>query len=283
MILPEDKKKKKRLGLVIGAGSVMCAASIGLFKVLEENGIGTSLIVGSSAGSLYASLFALGFQTDVIRDYSMNLWTSDLFGGYATNLRSVLSGDSQFTELKGLIDDQPMNDRIKGIYQEYAFADTHLPLYIVTTDLYTGETITLTAGNLFDAIRASIAIPLVFPPWKIGERYFVDGAVSNPLPIDVAIKEGADVIIAMGFQQPTRTRMRSYTAVTNHFNSIYMNNILKTSFAFHNVVHHAEIIPIIPEFDRKISTFDVSQIPDIIEEGINCTRDHVPYILKLLE
>jgi NTE family protein len=60
-----------------------------------------------------------------------------------------------------------------------------------------------------EGIRASIAIPLLFPPQQIGERLLVDGAVSNPLPVDVAIREGAEIVLAMGFEVPTRSRMRS--------------------------------------------------------------------------
>jgi NTE family protein len=184
--------------------------------------------------------------------------------------------------LSGLIDDTAMNRCLQGIFGDKHFISTQIPLFIVSTDLYSGSAITLTDGNLFDAVRASIAIPLVFPPWKIGEQYLVDGAVSNPLPVDVAIKEGADIILAIGFELPTRSRMRSYTAVTNHFNSLYMNNILRARFAFYNAVHHAEIIPIMPDFGRNIGTFEVESIPYIIEKGEQAALEHLDYLLKLL-
>ncbi len=90
----------------------------------------------------------------------------------------------------------------------------------------------ITEGRLVDATRASSAIPMVFPPVTVGDKLLVDGAVSNPLPIDVAIKEGSDVIVAVGFELPMRKRMNSYIAVTAHLNALYMNNILKSSFAF---------------------------------------------------
>ena len=62
-----------------------------------------------------------------------------------------------------------------------------------------GEKVALSEGSLFDAIRASLAIPIIFPPWEVDGRLLIDGAVSDPLPIDVAIQDGADIIIAMGF------------------------------------------------------------------------------------
>jgi NTE family protein len=90
------------------------------------------------------------------------------------------------------------------------------------------------------------------------------------------------VIAAVGFEMPTRKRMNSYTAVTTHFNSIYMNNILKSTFAFYNAVHHAEIIPILPDFEKPVGTFDTSQIPHIIAQGEKAAEQHIPYIKQLM-
>jgi NTE family protein len=270
------------LAVVIGSGSVMCAASIGLLKVLHREGIPIGMLVGSSGGSIYAASIALGYTTEQIEQLSLQLWTSDLFEGYASNLRATLSGESQFTELTGMIDDQPMLRQLRMVFEGKNFNDTQIPLFIVSTDFYSGESITHNEGSILDAVRASIAIPLVFSPWKIGEQLLVDGAVSNPLPVDVAIMHGAGLILAMGFELPLRRRTRSYTAVTSHFNSIYMNNILKARFSFFNAVHHAEIIPILPEFQSKISTFDVDKIPHIIEQGERATEQQIGYIKRLL-
>ena len=140
----------------------------------------------------------------------------------------------------------------------------------------------ISSGRILDAIRASIAIPMIFAPWRIGDQMLVDGAVCDPLPIDVAIQQGSDVIAAVGFEMPTRKRMNSYTAVTTHFNSLYMNNILKSTFAFYNAVHHAEIIPILPNFEKPVGTFDTAQIPYIIEQGERAAGQHIPYIKQLV-
>jgi len=117
----------------------------------------------------------------------------------------------------------------------------------------------------------------------MGKRGLVDGAVLAPLPIDVAIKEGADIIVAVGFELPIRPRMRSYMQVTSHFNSLYMNNILKASFAFHNLAHHAEVIPVLPELKQNIGAFDSDQLPYMIEQGARAAEEQLPYINRLLE
>jgi NTE family protein len=110
----------------------------------------------------------------------------------------------------------------------------------------------------------------------------IDGAVSDPLPIDVAIQDGADIIIAMGFTLDYRTRFRSMTAVQEQLNSICMNNILTSTYAFYNLAHHAEIFPILPEFDEPLSMFDVDKIPEVIERGEQATRAQLPHIKRLL-
>lgn len=274
--------ENKRLSIVIGSGGVLCAASLGFMKALRREGLTPGLAVGCSGGSIYASIIALGIDPVEAERLTLQLFTSDVFEGYTSNLKSALTGETRFTETSSLIDDSIMYQRLKSVFGEQTFADTVFPLYIVATDLYTGERVVISSGRLLDAVRASIAIPMIFSPWKIGERLLVDGAVCDPLPIDVAIQQGSDVIAAVGFEMPTRKRMNSYTAVTTHFNSLYMNNILKATFAFYNAVHHAEIIPILPEFEKPVGTFDTQQIPYIIQQGEKASEERITYIRRLV-
>ena len=273
---------QNRLSIVIGSGGVLCAASLGVSKALHREGLTPGMAVGCSGGSIYAASIALGFDPVEAERQTLTLFTSDVFEGYSSNLRSALTGETRFTETSSLIDDNLMYERLKGVFGEKTFGDTIFPLYIVATELYTGERVVISSGKILDAIRASIAIPMIFSPWRIDGQLLVDGAVCDPLPIDVAIQQGSDVIAAVGFEMPTRKRMNSYTAVTTHFNSIYMNNILKSTFAFYNVAHHAEIIPILPNFEKPIGTFDTAQIPFIIEQGEKAAAEQVPYIKKLM-
>jgi NTE family protein len=273
---------KNRLSIVIGSGGVLCAAALGLSKALRREGLTPGMAVGCSGGSIYAATIALGIDPEEARRLTLNLFTSDVFEGYTSNLKSALTGETRFTEMSSLIDDTVMYERLRMVFSDKTFEDTIFPLHIVATNLYTGDRVVLSSGKILDAIRASIAIPMIFSPWKIGDQLLVDGAVCDPLPIDVAIQQGSDVIAAVGFEMPTRKRMNSYTAVTTHFNSLYMNNILKSTFAFYNAVHHAEIIPILPDFEKPVGTFDTGQIPYIIEQGEEAAEEHIPYMKQLL-
>ncbi len=271
-----------RLSVVIGSGGVLCAAALGLGKALRREGLRPGMAVGCSGGSIYAATIALGIEPEEAERLTLNLFTSDVFEGYTSHLKSALSGETRFTETSSLIDDSIMLERLTAAFGNATFEDTLIPLYVVATELYSGERAVISSGRIVDAIRASTAIPLIFSPWKVGSQLLVDGAVCDPLPLDVAIQQGSDVIAAVGFEMPARRRMNSYTAVTTHFNNLYMNNILKSTFAFFNAVHHAEIIPILPDFDRPVGTFDTTQIPYIIEQGEKAAARHVPYIKQLV-
>jgi NTE family protein len=96
------------------------------------------------------------------------------------------------------------------------------------------------------------------------------------------MREGADIILAMGFESPLQESVNSPLRFAGQLTSIMTNNLLTSRFAFHNLSHHSEIIPIIPEFNRRIRLFDTDQLPYVIEEGERTAEAHVPYIRKLL-
>ena len=272
----------KRVSLVIGSGGIKCAAAVGLWRVLKAEHIEVENVVGCSGGSMYAALIANQASEKDMEEWSKTLWTSDIMQGYTESLKASKDGSLRFNERSGLVDDSVMNKKLRDVFGEWRFSDLKMPFKVVATELLSGEKVTLCEGSVFDAIRASLAIPIIFPPWEINDRLLIDGAASDPLPIDVAIQDGADIIIAMGFPLDYRARFRSMTAVQEQLNSIYINNILNSTYAFYNLAHHAEIFPVIPEFDGIISMFDVDKIPSVIEQGEQAARKQLPHIKRLL-
>lgn len=276
-------EQKPQIALVIGSGSVKCAAAIGVWRVLAREGINLNMVVGCSGGSMYAALIALGVEVAEAERLTKELWTSDLVSSYTSNLKAVRSGEVEFNERSGLVGDEEMNKRLSAAFGDRSFAEARIPLQIVATDIRKGEKVIMSEGRLFDAIRASIAIPLVFPPWEVDGHLLTDGAVCDPLPVDVAIKEGAQIILALGFDLPYRARMRSMDAVQSQLNAIYINNILRATYAFYNLAHHAEIIPLLPDFEKNIGNFDTHLFPHIIAKGEEVAEAQLPYLKRLLE
>lgn len=273
-----------RVALVVGSGAVKCAAALGLWRVLKREGIGLDMVVGCSGGSIYTAAMALGFEHDEVERLTMSLWTRkvtgerDWRGPLGVFMPKTFKFDSDF----GLVKDRAMLAGLTAAFGDRTFADAAIPLHIVATDLQSGDKVVMSSGRVVDAIRASVAVPWVWPAWKVDGRWLVDGCMSDPLPVDVAMKEGANVILAMGFEAPGAGRVRSAIRYAFQLNSIQTNNLLRSSFAFHNLAHHAEIIPILPEFDRAIGLYSTRHIPYVIEEGERAAEAQIPYIKSLL-
>ncbi len=185
--------RRKRVALVIGSGSVQCAAALGMWKVLQREGIDIDLLVGCSGGSLYASVMALGNDVATCERLTRELWTPALTS--QRDLRSMLAAVMprlfKFDGAVGMVSDKPLMKALNQLYGDRRFEDATIPLRIVATDLHTGKMTTLSQGRVRDAVRASIAIPYIWKPWQIEGQWLLDGCVSDPLPVDVAIREGA--------------------------------------------------------------------------------------------
>jgi NTE family protein len=277
--------RKKRIALVIGAGSVKCAAALGLWRVLESEDIHFDMLVGCSGGSLYAAAMAMGFSLQECIDNTKKLWNRSIT--QQRNWRAlasvILPGVFKFDQRFSLMSDAPMLRSFQSVFAEKTFAETKTPLYVMTTDFETGESVVLREGKIVDALRASVAIPYIWSAWRHHGRLLIDGAASNPLPVDVPIREGIDIILAMGFESPLPSRIKSVSRYAFYINSLMTNNLLNANFAFHNAVHHAEIISIFPEFERSIRLFDTDQIPYVIEQGEKAMMEQLPYVKRLLE
>lgn len=271
--------------LVIGSGSVKCAAVLGVAKVLAEAGIGIDRVVGCSAGAIFAGLIAQRPDLDQARDATINLWTKELtskrdnkalLSAMAPKLMGFKAGNF------GLRSDKLVNQRLRHVYGDLRIEDMPVPLHITATDFANGELVEISRGLVWKAIRASIAIPFAFSPFEIDGRQLVDGFVSDPLPISVAIKNGARVIVAIGFESPLQERITSAGRFAFQLSSLLSNNLLRARFAFNSVAHHSEVITIVPEFSQRIRLFDTAKMPYIIEAGAEAAREQIDYLRRLL-
>jgi NTE family protein len=262
--------------LVIGSGSVKCAAAIGVAQVLGEAGIRVERVVGCSGGAIFATLIALGHDAATARDMTIRLWTSEIAAKRNTRaMLSVLMPKLMGFAAKrfGLRDDQHINKRLAETFGDLRIEDTPIPLHITATNFKDGELVELSSGSVAKAIRASLAIPFAFSPVEIDGQLLVDGYVSDPLPISVAIKHGARVIVAVGFESPMMEHIGSAGRFAMQFSSIMSNNLLRARFAFNSIAHHAEVIAIIPEFAQRIRLFDT---------GAEAARAQIDYLRLLL-
>lgn len=277
--------EKQKLALVIGSGSIKSVAALGLLKVFQEEGIDIDMVVGCSGGSLMGALVSMGLDAATAMDMVLGIWTKDIMT--KVSLRSVLQllfpRRLGFNADFALMDDTPVMRDLRRAYGPVTFEEMKIPLFLVATDVTNGKRVVLSEGDVVTAIRASMGIPLIFGPVQHNDMWLGDGGASDPLPIGVAIKEGADIIVAMGFESPYHSETTSLMNVITQSSSIAINNLTKSTFSFYSVAHHAEIVPIMMRFDQHIDLFDTHLFPYIMEEGEKEARKQLDYIHKLLE
>ena len=180
---PKPPPRPPRIGLALGGGAARGFAHIGVIQVLEESGLRPDLVVGTSAGSLVAALYAagrsgaeLGLLADSMDESAVTDWA---FPG-----RGLIRGEA----LAKYVRDHTGGRNIEQM---------RMPLGIVATDLDSGEAILFQRGDPGVAVRASSAVPAVFQPVRIGLREYVDGGLVSPVPVRYARQMGAELVIAV--------------------------------------------------------------------------------------
>ena len=278
-------RHQRGVAVVIGSGSVKCAAALGLVNVLNRAGIAIDMLVGCSAGCLYATMLASGRTTAEAAEMTKQLWTSTITDQHNRRawLKAAFPRLFGFDARFGLRDDRLVMERLNAACGDSRIEAMGTPLFLTATDFANGNQAVFSSGRAVDAIRASIAVPFLFSPWPIDGHLYIDGYMSDPLPVGVAMREGAEVIVAMGFDSPYQEHISNAGRFAFQVSAILSNNLLKSQFAFHGLAHHAEIIPIIPEFKQRIRMFDTEKIPYIIEEGERAAEAQLPYLSRLLD
>lgn len=177
-----------RLGLALGGGAARGFAHIGVIQVLEEAGIRPDLVVGTSAGSLVAALYAHGK-------------TGTELAAMALTMDEAAITDWGFPS-RGLIRGEALARYVREQTGGLPIEQMKLPLGIVATDLDSGAGVLFRRGDTGTAVRASSSVPAVFQPVKIGEREYVDGGLVSPVPVRYAREMGAEMVIGVDISTP---------------------------------------------------------------------------------
>jgi NTE family protein len=283
-LLSAASKKKHKVALVIGSGGLKCMAAFGAIKVLQREGIEVDMIVACSGGALSGVWMSIeAGDPDAGSEYFSRVWC-DAFStkSYKSIFKVIFPKIFGFDGRFGFVDDGAINRGIRALVGHRRLEDLKIPLHLVATDFKTGEKIVLSSGSIFDAMRATISIPLVLPHWEVDGRHLVDGAVSDPLPIDIAVREGADIIIAIGFEETLQSKFPTGVGLLLQLVSVMVNHLYKSQYAFFSMSHHAEVVPIMPIFNQRIGLQDTHLIPYLVEQGALAAECEIPYLRRLL-
>ena len=178
--------KSKNVALVLGSGGARGLAHIGAIEALEEHGYTITSIAGCSTGSIIAGMYAAGQMKEakawflsvdkqlILRMMDINLLSNN----------SLVKGERIIRELEKVVPDRPIEE-------------LNIPCSIVASDMMNTEEVVFRSGSLFQAVRASISIPLFFKPVQIENRLLIDGGILNPLPLHTVTRQEGDILVAM--------------------------------------------------------------------------------------
>ena len=261
---PPVPPKPAIIAVVLGGGGSKGFAHIGVLKVLEAQKIPIHMVVGTSAGSLVGSLYASGktafelqgiamkMEADNVIDYDWKIWKGGLIKG--EKLENFINLNIQNTPIEKL----------------------KISFYAVATNAATGEEVVFARGNTGMAVHASCSVPGVFQPFKIGNSTYMDGGVVSPVAVDVARRNGADIVIAVDISGGINTDVPDGIIDT-------MRKSLSIMYAriAEYQIKNADIV-IRPNM-KNIGSTDMNKFNEAIFEGEKAASAKMPEIQKIID
>ncbi|HVX77108.1 MAG TPA: patatin-like phospholipase family protein [Bradyrhizobium sp.] len=172
------------IGLALGGGAARGFAHIGILRTLLAYGIMPNVVVGTSIGAVVGGAYAAG-HLDTLEEWARGLQPRNIFGYLDIRLNG-----------SGLIGGTKLAAQLEAAMGDTQIEDLPIKFATVATEVRTGHEIWLTHGRIVDAMRASYALPGIFSPVLVGDRWLVDGALVNPVPVSAARAFGAEIVIA---------------------------------------------------------------------------------------
>jgi len=261
-----QKPSSVKIGLALGGGGARGFAEIGVLRVLERENIPISHVAGTSVGSMIGALYCDAGSVVDLEYHAETIEKDDVLD---VHILSLLKGP-------GLIKGDKMEEFLRNNLRHKALEDLPIPLSIVATDLMTGQKKVFENGNIETAVHASCAIPGIFQPVRIGERTYVDGGMSDPVPVDVLKEKGMDMIIAVAIppeipQEPPQKAVEIF----KHSMNVLFSRI--TDYMLRDV--DVVIRPKCPDVKLK----DFSQREELIRAGETAANEAIPKIRVLME
>jgi len=242
------QEKRPQIALVLSGGSAWGLAHVGVIKVIEEMGLPVDIVVGTSMGSIVGGLYAMGYDAADLESIMTGTDWIDLFAEDTSGESESFSGKSDRSRYaaslefddKGLALNTGLLDGKKILrYVDSLSLSVPSPVDFdalprrfraIATDVSTGERVVLSRGSLADTMRASMSLPGIFSPYYLDGRYFVDGCMSDNLPIDLAREMGADIVIAVDLfdgspYDPRKERLTPVAAILRSFDILVRTNV----------------------------------------------------------
>lgn len=287
------QQKDKKIALVLSGGSAHGLAHIGVIKYLEEIGIQPDIITGTSMGAVIGGLYAMGYTSDQLEEIASSRdW--DMIMSNKTPLNEIAPIEKPFHEriplslywkndsfklpagiIRGQRLDIMLSSLFIGSYSVNNFDELFIPFRCVAVDLEDGSVDVFGNGYLADAIRASMAIPSVFPPKEINGTLYVDGGLIRNFPVAEAKDLGADIVIGVyvGSMKTNRNDLISIVDILEQ--SAFMGSMLDSE------VQSENLDVLIKPRVKKMGKFDFYNWESFVEKGYQAAELHHEELQKI--
>lgn len=293
--LVAQTQHRPKIGLALSGGGAKGMAHIGVLKVLEEIGIVPDYITGVSMGSIVGGLYACGYSADSIekifiaQDWNQMLsdkiFESDIFFDekkvFRNELMEFAFKNKKITPPGGLVQGQHITEMMNYFTFPFAhiqnFDSLPIPFLTLATDIETCKPTLIKHGNLSEAMRASMAVPLAFAPVEINNLLFVDGGMTRNFAVEELKKMGADIIIGCytGRNLYKKDRLKSATNIAAQIASF------SGYYDAKNQIHLIDVY-IEPEFG-KLNASDFNKTKEMVKVGYDETLKHKDSLKKIAE
>ena len=280
-----SQKGRPKVAVVLSGGGAKGVAHIGALKVIEEAGIPVDMVCGTSMGALVGSLYCLGYSTDfldsLVRSQDWAALLSDRTDpAYLTlrqreeqNTYAVIRGiGGEQPQRGGLIRGRNLDMLFQRLCTEYldsiSFDSLPRPFACIATDIVTNKEVVFHSGHLIQAMRASMAIPGVFTPVRMGDMVLLDGGLRNNYPADIARQMGADIVIGISVQDlMTRSEdINDVGAVMGQLISINSRNKFTDNIKLSDIFIHVDVS------GYSAASFTNASIDTLLRRGEEATR-----------
>ena len=251
-----------RVGIALSGGTAKSVTHVGVMKALTEAGIPIHCVAGTSGGSIVGSMFSSGMPLSTMESVATTMSWRKLVSIRLTRL--------------GFISSERIADFIRETLGDLTFEDLNLPTAIVATDLVTGDKKVFRSGPVPLAVRASCSIPQIYLPVEIDGQYYVDGGLSEYLPVETTLALGADFVIASHLApiDPSYRRPQNIMQLVVQITGLIARKNFPISERLASFVIH-------PNVDAY-SSFDFDHSEEMIEIGYDTARRALPALRERL-
>jgi NTE family protein len=299
----EEAVGRPKLGLALSGGGARGLSQIGILKVFEKENIPIDYVAGTSMGGIIGGLYAAGYSACELERIVSKIDWNDLLSDTPPRLSLFLSqreeseGSLFQFRLEGLkpyiptalTSGQKLSNLFTDLIMRASFSskwfaqprsnfdDLKIPFRAVTTDLVTGERVVLGSGDLAQALRATMAVPLAFTPVEMGERLLVDGGLVDPMPVEVVKQMGADVVIAVNTVSPLLPagKIKNPIDIVNQTTTIMSLQKKEEELKKADFVIHPEL--------SEYSAMDFGGVDKLISLGEHTADSLISDIKKIIE